>query len=128
VIVVSDHGHRPWGHLESPPAFFLAAGPLVRSDGQRDPATLGRASLKRLGTLFDVAPTLLSLQEVPLGLDLDGRVLEEVLAPSASARAQPAAVATHDDAAWLAAREAGARGGVTDPERIEQLRALGYVQ
>ena len=130
VIVVSDHGFRPWGHEDGPDAFFVAAGPSVRSKAGPAPEALTRSDLQRVGSILDVAPTLLALQEIPLARDMDGRVLDGLLL-SAPGRGRPAPLATHDSPEWLAARagtDAPAPGAEADAERMEQLRALGYVK
>ncbi len=82
VIVISDHGfhsdqQRP-GQLPDEPAgpalehrpygIFVAAGP-----GFRPGAALTGASL------LDICPTILHLFGLPVGRDMDGRVLEECL-------------------------------------------------
>jgi predicted AlkP superfamily phosphohydrolase/phosphomutase/tetratricopeptide (TPR) repeat protein len=81
VIVLSDHGFHP-DHLRprvlpNEPAgpaaehrrfgMFVAAGPGIRRD-----ELVGSASL------LDVTPTLLSLYGLPVGRDMDGRVLAAI--------------------------------------------------
>jgi predicted AlkP superfamily phosphohydrolase/phosphomutase/tetratricopeptide (TPR) repeat protein len=81
VIVLSDHGFHP-DHLRpkvlpNEPAgpaaehrrfgMFVAAGPGIRRD-----ELLGSASL------VDVAPTILALYGLPVGRDMDGRVLTDL--------------------------------------------------
>lgn len=130
VIVVSDHGFRPWGHEDGPDAFFLAAGPSVRRCEGPAPEALKRSDLERVGSILDVAPTLLALQEIPLGRDMDGRVLDAVLLPTPR-RTRPTPIATHDTPEWLAARASAQAAGAppeADAERLEQLRALGYLK
>jgi hypothetical protein len=131
VIVVSDHGFRPWGHKEGPDAFFVAAGPNVKRMQGPPPEKLTRSDLTRIGSILDVTPTLLALEDIPLGLDMDGRVLDAVLLPQPG-RTRKAPIATHDTPEWLAARAGAAEapGAPTeaDAERLEQLRALGYVK
>jgi arylsulfatase A-like enzyme len=133
VVVVSDHGLRPWHHTDGPDAFFVAAGPGIADHGAKDPAGLRRHELPRLGHIHDVLPTLLSLVGLPFGIDMDGHPIEAALVRDPRLP-QPAPIASWDDAAWLAARgaEAPAAGtpaaGEADEERLEQLRALGYIK
>ena len=131
VILVSDHGFRPWGHEDGPDAFFVAAGPSVRPLSGPPPHELTRMHLRRLGSILDVTPTLLALSGIPLALDMDGRILSRAFAPLPGTT-RPAAVATHDSAEWLSARgAAGSKAsgdGESDDERVEQLKALGYIQ
>lgn len=130
VILVSDHGFRPWGHEDGPEAFFLAAGPNVRDADGPAPRALTRSDLRRLGSILDITPTLLALQGIPQGLDMDGRVLDAVLTPLPGTT-RPVAIATHDTPEWLAARRGAAPEGGTgddEAERLEQLKALGYIK
>ncbi len=130
VILVSDHGFRPWGHEDGPDAFFLAAGTNIRAAGGPAPERLTRSDLRRVGSILDVTPTLLALVGIPVGLDMDGRALEGVLTPLPGTE-RPAPIATHDTAEWLAARTGAAPAADTgddENERLEQLRALGYIK
>lgn len=131
VIVVSDHGFRPWGHQDGPDAFFLAAGASVRRTQGPAPEALSRSHLRRVGSILDVTPTLLALLGIPVGLDMDGQVLQsEFSLPPGTQRLAP--IATHDTKQWLAARAGQAPPAVTtsddEAERLEQLRALGYIK
>jgi hypothetical protein len=129
VIVMSDHGFRPWGHGDGPPSLIVAAGPNIRRMGGPDPGRLGRSSLRVLGSILDVTPTLLTLFEIPLGLDMDGRPMEALLQPTWPERPRPAPVATHDTPEWLQARRAARPApGAADQERLDQLRELGYMR
>jgi hypothetical protein len=133
VILVSDHGFRPWHHMDGPDAFFLAAGPGIQDADAPEPERLGRDDLRRLGRIHDVAPTLLALAGLPFGQDMDGLPLEAVLQREARLEA-PRPIQSWDDAGWLAARGAqagpgpAADSGEEDAERLEQLRALGYIK
>jgi len=117
VIVVSDHGfdrgmQRPIGmydHLKAPPGVFLIAG-----DNVKHGETIADASVK------DITPTILYLYGLPIGRDMDGRVLTEVF--------------EHEDApiTWVDSYDNGdrSRGRVepsdTDKAILEKLKALGY--
>jgi hypothetical protein len=131
VMVVSDHGFRPWGHGDGPDALFLAAGTNVRRSDGPAPEDLARSDLRRLGSILDITPTLLALSGIPLGLDMDGHVLDAVLAPLAGT-VRSAPVTSHDSKEWLVAHSGQAprpdATGDTQTERLEQLRALGYIK
>ena len=84
VIVVSDHGFqfRPYGFyhygldtgggtLAPPGVIFLWGGPIRAGARLQSP------------TVFDVTPTLLYLLGLPVGKDMDGRVLTEAIVPEA---------------------------------------------
>lgn len=130
VLLVSDHGfhsdhlrprdlpnepagpaaeHRPFG-------IFVAAGPGIRAD-----------ELVFGGSILDVTPTVLTLFDLPVGRDMDGRPLTQIFE-------QPPDVSfidSWDDVPGDAARldEADAMGG--DPEGtaavVRQLADLGYI-
>ncbi len=125
VIVVSDHGFqfRPYGFyhygldagggtLAPPGVIFLWGEPIRRGARLRTP------------TVFDVTPTVLYLLGLPVGEDMDGRVLTEAIVPKVLAERNIAWVATHDT---------GTRGGEPRPSPIdddilEELQRLGYVR
>jgi len=145
VLVLSDHGMHAennesvfdeetvipnvnsGGHSDAPPGVWISAGPGVAGSDDLDPERLRREELPTLGSLYDVAPTVLAVLGLPVGEDMGGRVLTDVMAiePETIER-----VATHDDAEWRRARAA------LSPERAQreaealrsdQLRALGYI-
>lgn len=143
VLVVSDHGMHAINrekrfdpddppedvnsaeHQDASPGIFIAAGPAIRA---RPPATgmVKRRDLPGVGGVLDIAPTLLALLGIPIGSDMDGRVLDGILrAPYAGFRA---AVPTHDTAAFLASRPTLRTPAAHEAERLEQLRALGYLR
>ncbi len=112
-------------HRDAPPGIFIASGPGVPRAGARPAAELAREDLAALGSVLDVTPTLLALLDVPVGDDMEGRVLARLFDRDLAALPT---VASHDDEAWLAARRGLAPEEIeTDDERLEQLRALGYV-
>jgi len=148
VIIASDHGMKAINsegefkaddppqltnsanHLDAPPGVFIAEGSPFRSgapDGMTS-ATLDPTRLKVIGGVLDIAPTLLWIEGIPLGRDLAGEPLTELLDP-AWVEAHPRQyVDTHDDKAWLASREERIREAVDQNERLEQLRSLGYIK
>jgi len=117
VLVVSDHGYdrglrmpqRIYDHLEAPPGVFIIAG-----NGIKRGVTITDASVK------DITPTILALYGLPIGRDMDGRVLTEVF--------------EHDNGpvTWVDSYDTGnrSRGRVepsdTDKAILEKLKALGY--
>ena len=143
-IIVSDHGmhavnkrkaFRPDNipkdlnsahHRDAPPGVVIAAGPGIRAPGRAtDLATLRRSDLSEIGSILDVTPTILALAGIPIGEDMVGRPMRALLA---RALADPATVPSHDNEAWITARAALQPEGLeANDERMEQLRALGYV-
>jgi hypothetical protein len=148
IMVVSDHGMKPVNretrfdpdappadinsghHLDAPPGVFVAAGPLIppMASGTHTPSSpVAHAEIIRIGSVLDVTPTILAMLGIPVGLDMDGVVLWDLLGEGSRA-AQPPAVATHDTPEFLAARAGGpAPRDPGERERVEQLRSLGYL-
>jgi predicted AlkP superfamily phosphohydrolase/phosphomutase len=114
VIVVSDHGFERTGegydHQHSDPdGIFIGWGPRF----------LKGVELSEV-SVYDIAPTVLHLVDLPVGRDLKGRVLEEALRGERPVQ-------------WTDSHETGRRtpqaGKSPVEDRIrEQLRELGYVQ
>jgi predicted AlkP superfamily phosphohydrolase/phosphomutase len=123
LVVVSDHGFqfRSYGFnhyddgrggVRAPDGILFLWGPGVRAGVKLEQPTL-----------FDVAPTALYLMGLPVGRDMDGRVLTEALAPELLASRKVSYVASHDEGA----RRGGVRESPVDEEVLRELRALGYV-
>jgi hypothetical protein len=143
VFVVSDHGMLPapepanplvelagvsGQHGGAPPGVLIAAGPAIRSaPTERPPAQLRREDLPTLGSVLDLAPTLLALLRIPVGRDMEGEVLTHLLAEEIAALEPPPPVATHDTAAFRTPRPRPPIPEAVEEERLEQLRALGYI-
>lgn len=123
LLVVSDHGFQfrnygfnhyddGRGGVRAPPGVLFVWGPPVRAGGKLE-----------VPTLFDVAPTALYLLGLPVGRDMDGRVLTEAFSPSLFSRRPVAWVSTHDQGTRLAAD----RESPVDEDVLRELRSLGYV-
>jgi hypothetical protein len=147
VLVLSDHGmhavrtdarfdpDRPpqdvnsAEHQDAPPGVLIAAGPGIgRPDRPVDLEALARRPAAPIAHVFDVAPTVLTLLDLPVGEDMRGRVLEELFSDVQRRRPRPRAVASHDTLEFLARRPSTSPGGPSEQERLEQLRALGYLR
>jgi predicted AlkP superfamily phosphohydrolase/phosphomutase len=128
VVVVSDHGfqfrndprdvERRYGfyHYDGPVApsgVLFLWGPPIRPGFRLQGASV-----------FDICPTVLYLLGLPVGRDMDGRVLVESI-DSKLLGARPVSwIRSHD----TGRRGSGARPSPIDQEILEELRALGYVQ
>jgi len=129
LIVLSDHGFR-LGELQDDPSktrdmrrvselyhdahgILYLYGNRIRGGGRpRDPTTL------------DVAPTLLALAGAASARDMAGRVLQEVLEIEA-----PGAVPTYETGnAQDGAMPDQEASSSVDPEILEKLRSLGYLE
>jgi hypothetical protein len=129
VLVVSDHGFGatgrvPWsgGHGRitrgapiAPPGVFIMSGPGIETGGKVVDATV-----------LDIAPTLLALLGLPAGADMPGRVLEEAFARSTATT--PARIASWEEVGRQRVTEAPPVDPEGDSERLERLRALGYIE
>ena len=108
-------------HLDhEPEGIFLAAGPHVRRGGQVADASV-----------LDLTPTLLYYLGLPVGKDMDGKVLTEIFEPGFMEHHPIRYVSTHEDGQRekaLAQAGPGEATGEGDQAEIEaQLRALGYL-
>jgi predicted AlkP superfamily phosphohydrolase/phosphomutase len=124
VVVVSDHGAGPVRTYDPaspvsgdhrPEGIVIMAGSHVRhGEGQ------GGASI------LDITPTVLYLLGLPVGRDMEGRVLEEAIDPTFLAARPPRTIATHEVGSH---REAVTAVPTDADERIkERLRGLGYLR
>lgn len=77
------------------------------------------------GDVLDVAPTVLGLLGLPIGRDMPGRFLEEVLDPGALARLELDWVESHGASPGYRPWREPVR---LSPTSIEELRDLGYVE
>ena len=125
VVICSDHGFRgpyrspdglklgTWMH--GPIGILAAAGPGI-SRG----AEVGDASV------LDITPTLLALIGEPVGRDMDGFVLEDLLSESFLARKPVSYVETYETG--LTRESTEPMQSPIDEEIREQLRSLGYIE
>jgi hypothetical protein len=106
----------------------VAAGPPIRQASHARPIReLTPADLPSIGDVSDITPTILALRGLPIGEDMDGAILDDLLVPDFFQDRVPRSIPSHDTPEWLDSRiksEAPARSG--DEERLEQLRTLGY--
>ena len=148
VVLVSDHGFHTvnpkqkfkvedsaenWNsgnHLDEPPGVFIAAGPMIRDATPGDSLSLPLApgALRAIGNVYDVLPTLLAIKDVPIGRDMRGKVLTDVVDAAWLERFPVRHVDTHDDKSFAAARKARMQEAADQAERLEQLKSLGYIQ
>ncbi len=145
-FVVSDHGMRPVNfksrfnpnappaninsgdHRDAPPGIFVAAGPQILPLAADKPvAELVRRDLTPVGSVLDIAPTLLAMMRIPLGADMDGGVLSQIFRAEADISQQPRALASHDTPEFLADRDPANVLHPQEAERLRQLRSLGYI-
>jgi hypothetical protein len=139
IILVSDHGmHADFldgtdggkpillsgHHMDGPPGLFAAAGPGIRK-GRGVAGLLNEKEPGEVGTIYDVAPTVLYLLGLPVGRDMrHGKVLKNILLPEQLERRAVEYVDTHDKGFRPATLSISSGEG--DSEFLEKFRALGY--
>jgi predicted AlkP superfamily pyrophosphatase or phosphodiesterase len=148
VIVLSDHGMHatntervfrredPWPltrsghHPDGPPGVIIASGgPFTSLGAGWDPGEgLNVEELQTIGSVLDVLPTILAIEGIPIGEDMDGQPLRSILDLEKLPAHGIQYVPTHDNPAWLSAQATRIRRAVDERERIEQLRSLGYIK
>jgi hypothetical protein len=123
LLVVSDHGFQfrnygfnhyddGRGGVKAPPGILFLWGPPVRPGAKL-----------QVPTLFDVVPTSLYLLGLPVGRDMDGRVLTEAFTLSLFSGRRVAWIPSHDQGT----RTGSDRESPVDEEVLRELRSLGYV-
>ena len=139
-VVLSDHGMqavnvhssfaddlparqlRSGGHPEAPPGVLIVAGPSFRKRATSldDP--------ERIASVFDITPTLLAMLGVPVGRDMPGKPLEDLLVDEVLEEHPLNWVDSHTPPDWQLAHWADEIvPAVDDAQRLEQLRSLGYL-
>ena len=124
VIVVSDHGFKPRRDLDpgrpqltgthDVAGVIIASGPAFRAAGRIDGATI-----------FDITPTALAVMGLPVGEDMDGRVLTEIIRQEHIAVHPLSFVPSYEPAVG---KERGEVGSTMDDSIREQLKSLGYIE
>jgi predicted AlkP superfamily phosphohydrolase/phosphomutase len=140
VLVITDHGMGPVnrdadfesddlpddvnsGHHHGAMAGAMVVGGPDFAAGGQFADGWKKGDLPVLASVFDITPTLLNLFGIPSGEDMAGETMDGVLVPDAGS------VPTHDSEEWLAARRERLGEQIQeDPERMRQLRALGYIE
>jgi len=147
VIVVSDHGTHAvnplhafkvtdepemrlsGNHLDAPPGVFIAAGPNIVHPASPEPGKFVMPDPSApIGHAYDMLPTLLALQGIPLGEDFVGKPMTNVISPAFLEKVPIRTVRSHDDKAWKDARQTRIKEAADRAERLEQLRSLGYIK
>lgn len=128
VIVLSDHGFR---HAENRPTTDprVGHGPAADWHDRFGVLVLHGPDIRRGVTVadasvLDVTPTILALYGMPVGEDMDGRVLDEAIEPSFLASHPVRRVPTYE----RGTRQASVvEPTAADDELVAKLQALGYV-
>jgi hypothetical protein len=150
VILVSDHGFKASDEVPIPTSTvsYELLG-LERVDELEKPMNVGMSGIHDIEgilvasggpivrgatavfqsqpQLVDVAPTVLALLGLPVGRDMPGRVLEEIIEPEFLAAHPIQYVDSHDALAVLDHAES-TQGGAGEDAKMEYLRSLGYIE
>lgn len=123
VIIISDHGFGVEdyggvygvGHKKAPDGILMMKGPHFRRE----------VEMNEKARLRDLTPTLLALLGIPVGEDMQGRVLTEVFEPEFLEQHPIRTIPSHDRG-----QKFRARATVSQEDHIlkEKLRALGYIE
>ena len=115
-FIMSDHGfslfkggYNHYGlpdNMKAPPGFLIIDGPKIRT-----------GMIKKAGVL-DITPTILNLFDLPVGKNMDGRVLSEIFQFHRTKRFKTYKLKTAGE------KERDKR---YDEETLKDLKAIGYV-
>ncbi len=129
VLVISDHGYgdnpslqpiqRTYKDWIKPPHWHTKRGILVAAGGPIRQGTEGVVA-----SVLDVTPTVLALLGLPVGRDMDGKVLSDLLTPEFLNAHPVQTVETYD----LKPRVAKPVESAYDAGMKERLKALGYIE
>jgi hypothetical protein len=122
VIVCSDHsfyfqggGYNHYGTWEIPHGIILMLGPQVRKGYHLEKAHI-----------YDILPTALHLVGLPVGEDMDGKVLLEAFDPAFVHSRPVKFIKTYEDGKPRATLPA--RNKEVDKKTLEEFKALGYIK
>jgi tetratricopeptide (TPR) repeat protein/predicted AlkP superfamily phosphohydrolase/phosphomutase len=128
VVICSDHGFK---HGENRPATDPRIGHGPGADWHDRFGVLIlwgpdiRAGVRVAdASVLDITPTILALFGLPVGEDMDGRVLDEALAPGFLSRHPVTRIATYERGS-IAPQEV--EPSLQDADLMEKLRSLGYI-
>lgn len=149
VILASDHGMIPLNTDEpfdpdnvprqvnsaghpgklKPPGMIVLAGPRIRHTPLPKPVhQLQKDDLPVVCSIFDITPTILPLMGIPVGEDMDGQSVLQVIDPGWIKKCPVRTVGSHDTVAWLEARPKTKHQSLDKDVRLQQLRDLGYIE
>jgi predicted AlkP superfamily phosphohydrolase/phosphomutase len=146
IIVISDHGFQPARlnarfnpndlssitfsayHDDSPPGIFIAAVPHIRKYSENPQLkSLKREDLESAGSVLDIIPTILAMMQIPVGNDMDGKLMKKIFNNNFLADLKHDAIVTHDTDEFFTRRPKNILPHPGEKERLEQLRSLGYI-
>lgn len=136
IVIVSDHGGGAWLEQDGPNLFggeelhlgysgnhrpngiFIARGPGIQAGAELDPLTL-----------YDIAPTLLYLLDLPLSSAMSGSLATAIFEPAFLAARAPKEVEDYGVRVLpQAVLEAVRHGSAGDKQYMDKLNELGYAE
>jgi arylsulfatase A-like enzyme len=116
VIIVSDHGFVFTGleHWHAPPGTFIAYGKNILPIGE-----------VRGINVYDITPTILYLAGLPVGKDMEGKPVTQVIDPRFVEKYPVEYVETYNTDP---SETTGPKESILDDEIIERYKTLGYIQ
>lgn len=122
VIVCSDHGfyfqgggYNHYNTWEIPHGIILMLGPQVRKNYHLEKAHI-----------YDILPTTLHLVGLPVGRDMDGKVMLEAFDPAFVHSRPVKFIGTYEDGKPRG--KAQPRNKEVDKKTLEEFKALGYIK
>jgi len=120
------------GHdLFAEPGVLIAAGPLFRGGEQgrfwEDPG-FSLEELPQLGSIFDIAPTLLYALDLAVGADMVGMVMTNLIREPVLSAREIGYITTYEGVEGPDGTAAPNPFDGLDEERLQQLKNLGYIE
>ena len=130
ILIISDHGHEPifnffdsdiagqsGDHTLGPDGIFIASGKNISGNFK-----------SKKPTIYDITPTILYLSGLPIGKDMDGKILTDIIDKNLLSKYPPKTIETYDidyNPADVFRKED--RNLMKDKIMMEKLKALGYI-
>jgi len=122
VIIVSDHGFGfnkgGYGHSDTPEiphGIVIIRGPQIKKGYKIKNAHI-----------YDILPTLLYLFDLPVGKDMDGKVLKEAFNENIFKKQPIRYIDSYEGEIEI--KKEGKKDKALDKKTLEELRALGYIK
>lgn len=149
IMVLSDHGFAANGRLPRMRPiedFEDAYSPELREEMVFEEVAVGRSGAHHImgifmsaggpilsgvqteASIYDIAPTILALQGMPVPDDMPGRVLEEIIDPAFLAKYPIDRIPSYEDFIERRPGDIDPEGTAADEGILEMLRSLGYIE
>lgn len=109
-----DFSRKRWSCTHRHDGIFLAMGPGIRKGKKIDRTTI-----------YDVAPTILHILDLPISKDVDGHVLKEIFEENSELIERP--VKYEEERGWVEEEEKQRYIAAEEEKVSERLKSLGYM-